>query len=876
MAEEKQLKVVIRADTEALEQGLKRATASLNAFSEKAKALGDKVASLGMKLTKGLTLPLAGIGGTAIKMSVDFNKAMANVATLIPGNVERVKALKKQIQDLAIATGKSTTDLAGGLYQVISAFGDTGNSMDVLSIAAKSATAGLSSTTDAINLLAAVMKGYGDTSTEMARKTSDLAFMTVKLGQTTFPELASSIGRVVPLAATLGVKVEELFAGFATLTGITGDTAEVSTQLAAILRAMIKPTTDMREAIHRLGYTSADAMLKDLGLVGALKKLVGTTDGSKEAIARLFGRAEALTAVFALLGSQSETFKQKLEALKNSAGATEQAFNEQTKGINKAGFTFLQFRREVEVLLQRLGDELAPALKSIVGALKPLIRVAIDLVKAFASLPGPVKTFIIAIGGIITVAGPFLTITGMMIRNIGILAGSLAKMPPVGVKVAGTLGKIGAVGASAFVGWQIGRAIGKLTGLDKVLQNVFEKLLNITGLVKSEGGTVLGDYVKRMQAVNAEVMKLAQSYVKEGETIRGVYDAYVILAQHYDEVRDKVPIEALTRLKRLHAKLAETARNSATKQTSAHQQATEATLRNTAIQSETLQNFKATVQEVYDSISQAEQSYTQGSLGLFEGFFGAIGPMWAGFLTMAQGGTQMLGQSFWQMSTGVSTAWTNSMTTIQAKTGEMTQNVGQKMTEFQKNIKKISENITSTLTSTFRDAIIKILQGFDGLWKKGVKFTDKLKEAFKSLVDGVISALREMVAQIIVSAIKTVIAKKVEAIASVIASVMASVPFPVNLVVVGGAIAAVAALFSALHLAEGGLVQSPTLALVGEAGPELVIPLNKVRETLGGGGVVINQTVNFYGDVKSDVDIETMLELIAERTKEAVMRGMEE
>lgn len=44
-------------------------------------------------------------------------------------------------------------------------------------------------------------------------------------------------------------------------------------------------------------------------------------------------------------------------------------------------------------------------------------------------------------------------------------------------------------------------------------------------------------------------------------------------------------------------------------------------------------------------------------------------------------------------------------------------------------------------------------------------------------------------------------------------------------------------------LAAGGIVKSPTMALIGEAGPEAVIPLNRSAEGLGGNSV----TVNFYG-----------------------------
>ena len=141
----------------------------------------------------------------------------------------------------------------------------------------------MATTTESLNLLSAVTKGYGDTSSEALRKASDLAFMTNKLGQTTFPELAASMGRVVPLASTLAVTQEELFASFATLTGVTGTANEVSTQMSAIQRALIKTTPQMADAIKKLGFSSAKTLIQERGLVGGLRDLIATTDGSQEA-----------------------------------------------------------------------------------------------------------------------------------------------------------------------------------------------------------------------------------------------------------------------------------------------------------------------------------------------------------------------------------------------------------------------------------------------------------------------------------------------------------------------------------------------------------------------------------------------------------------
>lgn len=46
-------------------------------------------------------------------------------------------------------------------------------------------------------------------------------------------------------------------------------------------------------------------------------------------------------------------------------------------------------------------------------------------------------------------------------------------------------------------------------------------------------------------------------------------------------------------------------------------------------------------------------------------------------------------------------------------------------------------------------------------------------------------------------------------------------------------------------LADGGIIQQATLAVVGEKGPEAVIPLDRMGEFgMGGGGTTVNINVN--------------------------------
>lgn len=418
-------------------------------LSKKIAKLGDRMQKIGKGMDRigktastRLTLPLVALGTAATKLGFNFNESMANIATLIPGNIKRVGELKKGIQDLAVDVGKSTGDLADGLYQVISAFGDSSDSLKILETNAKAATAGLSTTADAINLTSAVTKAYGDTSAQAVSKAADLALLTVRLGQTTFPQLAASIGRVTPLAAQLNITQEEMFTGFATLTGVTGQAAEVSNQLAAILRAMLKPTEDMQKASKKLGFESASQMIKQKGLVESLKLLMEYTGGNEEATAKLFGRAEALTAVFALNSSLAEKYADNLDEMTKAEGALSDAFKEVTDGINKNGFSWKKFMSLLQVVGQEIGDILGPVLVEVVGHLREWLQM-------FRGLSPETKKFIVkmlaivaAIGPVLLISGKFLTVLGGMAKILPGLPALLKATTKAGTPLALVFGKI--------------------------------------------------------------------------------------------------------------------------------------------------------------------------------------------------------------------------------------------------------------------------------------------------------------------------------------------------------------------------------------------------------------------------------------------------
>lgn len=430
--------VALGLDSADFDEGATSAKAKLNNF-------GSEMTKVGGTLTAAISAPLLGVGVAALDASTKLNEGMANVQSL-GLTLQRVEELKTGVQDLAIEVGKGTEDMVGGLYQVESAFGDNAETMTDLAINAKAAAAGLATTKEAIDLTSAVTKGYGDTTAGAIQQVADLALRTVQLGQTTFPELAGSIGAVVPLAKQLTVSQQELFAVMATATGASS-ASEVATQMRGTLQSLMAPTKDMSDLMAKLGYANGEAMIKSLGYQGALAAIVKAADETHTPLQKYLSSIEGQTLALTLSGAQATTYQDKLAQLKNAAGTTEQAFKAQTQGINANGFAMAQAKEKMEVMLQRLGDGLGPALLAATNAGAPLIDKVLQLATQFAHLEPKTQMTIVSIAAL--AAGIPLLMVG-----IGALAGALgALLSPVTLIVAG-VALLGALWISDFGGIQ--------------------------------------------------------------------------------------------------------------------------------------------------------------------------------------------------------------------------------------------------------------------------------------------------------------------------------------------------------------------------------------------------------------------------------------
>lgn len=270
----------------------------------------------------------------AVKAANEYQKSFSNITAITNESTAGFQEMSRQLLSMDASLG-STKELSDAMYQAISAGAQAGaESMQLVTDAAKFARAGLTNTTVAVDVLTTAMNAYGS-NVVSSTKASNLFFQATQYGKMTAEQLASSLGKSIPLYATLGVRLEELSAGMAamTLSGISAE--ESTTQLNAIMNAFIKPSTEMIAKLKSLGYESGSAFIKANGLSGALKMLQEATGGNADALSKLIPNIEGVRGAMALSGTGGQNFAKILNEMNKGLNVTDEAFRRQINTFDR-------------------------------------------------------------------------------------------------------------------------------------------------------------------------------------------------------------------------------------------------------------------------------------------------------------------------------------------------------------------------------------------------------------------------------------------------------------------------------------------------------------------------------------------------------------
>lgn len=332
------------------------------------------------------------LNGTLQDITADsraFGAAMRVANTMAGKNAEGFAKLKNQVAELAKNVPVARDELANGLYQVVSNSVPENNWLNFLNKSAKASVGGVADLGGVVKVTSTIIKNYG-LAWDAAESVQDKIQLTAKNGVTSFEQLAQALPRVTANASTLGVSVDELLASFATLTGVSGNTNEVATQMAAIFTALVKPSSEATEMAEKMGIEFNAASIK---ASGGLRNFLTQLDASvkeyaaangvleQEVYAKLFGSAESLRALTPLTNQLAEKFSENVDAMANSAGTINAAYNE----MSSTGSATTQ------MLKNQLGA-ITDVVAGFVGGAMPILSFTSQLGITAMSITSLVKT----------------------------------------------------------------------------------------------------------------------------------------------------------------------------------------------------------------------------------------------------------------------------------------------------------------------------------------------------------------------------------------------------------------------------------------------------------------------------------------------------
>ena len=291
------------------------------------------------KITKSAKLALASIAAAfsakeliqaVVRFGSEAETSMATVSTLVEGTAAECRAalgnISADILETSSATGQAASSLAEAAYQALSASVPVEKTGKFVDAAAKLATGGFTSTASAVDLMTTAINAYGLDAAD-AQKISDSFIAAQNKGKTTVNEIAASLGRVAPSAAAFSVSLYDTEAALAQMTKGGIATAESATYLKGMLNELGKDSSAVSRILtEQTGQSFTGLMESGHSLGEVLDLLYGSVDRDATAFANLWSSQEAGTGALSIVNQGTKDYAATLDAITNSAGATESAY----------------------------------------------------------------------------------------------------------------------------------------------------------------------------------------------------------------------------------------------------------------------------------------------------------------------------------------------------------------------------------------------------------------------------------------------------------------------------------------------------------------------------------------------------------------------
>ena len=350
--------------------------------------------------------------------AVNFSIAMAEVSTISQEATDNLPMLSQQVLNLSTQFGLQETDAAKALYQTISSgFTTVTEAMSILDAAVVLSVGGLADLRETVDLLTNALNAY-DMEAYEAERLTNIFFETVRLGKTTIPEMTTQLGLVMPVAAQLGVTIEELTAMLAALTKGGINTQIATTYMRAALVQVLNVSTDAAQLLGEKGLAGvfSVAHIKAHGFLETIRKVKDALGDDIEAMRVLVPNIRALVPILALTGNQMDDFTQILKDISTiTSRQVTPAMDALERVMMSTGKKFNTLSNAMRQGFMELGMGIIEAFVGPIQNVEDLGLMAIQVREALAGLK-PIVNMMIAL--MMTLGTVFIKVFGVLVDVI--------------------------------------------------------------------------------------------------------------------------------------------------------------------------------------------------------------------------------------------------------------------------------------------------------------------------------------------------------------------------------------------------------------------------------------------------------------------------
>jgi len=382
----------------------------------------------GRQLTVGLTVPLAAFGMAAQKAFKEADQELVRLTKVYGGlsavSSQELAKVRKDVSDTAkeIAGSygvafKDTISLAADL----AATGKQGNDLlQATQQTTRLAVLGEVDRQDAMKATLAIQNAFKQNTEEL---TQSIDFLNAVENQTStsLADLTEAIPKAGPVIKALGGDVKDLALYLTAMKEGGVNAAEGANAIKSAMASLINPTKVATEQFASFGIDLKGIVNTNAGdLTGTIMALQSALDklnplDKSRAIEQLFGKFQfaRMSALFENLGKQGSQTLQVMDLMKASAVDLASISERELKLMTESASG--QFKRawaSVQADLAQTGEQFLKISTQV-------LKVVDSIIKFFQHLPGPIKTFLNALGGITAIAGPLIMLAGVMGNFIG-------------------------------------------------------------------------------------------------------------------------------------------------------------------------------------------------------------------------------------------------------------------------------------------------------------------------------------------------------------------------------------------------------------------------------------------------------------------------